>query len=225
MRRALLVVGVAALVFSVVPTAGAEGGGGGRFVFPADASPLGLTYPQWHGEYQIWQNEIPASENPSVDPTSPRNCEPMHGGDVIFVGSFGADCSVPAGTPLVFGTASWECSTAEGLGQTFRRLRRCAVENFEADLGRDVFYQKVLIDGVHLRRSRRWVSLTPGEIIDFPEDNIWGAEPGPSKSVSKGWLFVLRGMPAGDHAVVAKVFVEGEHLFDVTWDLHVEAVA
>ena len=226
MRRAGLIVGVAVLVLGLVPSAGADGGGGGgRFVFPADSSPRGLTYPQWHGLYQIWLNEIPASENPLLDPLSPRNCEPMRGGDVVFLGSFGADCSVPAGTPLVVGTASWECSTAEGLGETFRQLRRCANENFDRDFSPEIFYQKVLIDGVHLKRSRRWVSVTPGEIIDFPEDNIWDAEPGPSRSVSKGFLFVLRGMSPGEHVVFAKVLFEGEHVFDVTWTLHVEAAA
>ena len=226
MRRAALIVGVTVLVLGLVPSAGADGGGGGgRFVFPADSSPRGLTYPQWHGLYQIWLNEIPASENPLLDPLSPRNCEPMRGGDVVFLGSFGADCSVPADTPLVFGTASWECSTAEGLGQTFQRLRRCAVENFDSDLGPEAFYQKVLIDGVHVRRSRRWVSVTPGEIIDFPEDNLWGAEPGPSKSVSKGFLFVARGMPVGDHSIVVRAFFDGTFAFEVVWDLHVEAAA
>jgi hypothetical protein len=225
MRRALLIVGVAALVFGVVPSAGAEGGGGGRFVFPPDAEPLGVAYPEWHGLYQIWENEIPTPENPSVDPSSPKNCALKRRGAVVFLGAFGADCSVPAGIPLVFGTASWECSTAEGLGETFRRLRRCANENFDRDFGREIFYQKVVIDGVHLKRSRRWVSVTPGEIIDFPEDNIWDAEPGPSRSVSKGFLFVLRGMSPGEHEVFVKVLFEGEHVFDVTWTLHVEAAA
>ncbi|MEZ0235132.1 MAG: hypothetical protein ACAH81_09320 [Actinomycetota bacterium] len=99
------------------------------------------------------------------------------------------------------------------------------MENFDSDLGPDAFYQKVLIDGVHVRRSRRWVSVMPGEIIDFPEDNLWGAEPGPSKSVSKGSLFVARGMPVGDHSIVVRAFFDGTFAFEVVWDLHVEAAA
>jgi hypothetical protein len=225
MRRALVSVGVVALVIGLFPTAGATGGGGGggRFVFPPDSTPLGLTYPQWHGRYQVWENEIPTPENPAVFPDSPANCAPQRGGSVVFLGAFGADCEVPAGTPLVVGTASWECSTAEGLGETFRRLRRCAIENFDRDFGPSAFYQKLTIDGVHVKRTRRWVSVTPGEIIDFPEDNIWDAEPGPSRSVSRGFLFVLRGMSPGEHVVHAKIFVDGEHVFDVSWNLEVVA--
>jgi hypothetical protein len=223
MRRSVLIVGVATLVLGVAPPAVA--GGGGRSLFPVDSAPGGLDYPQWQGMYQTWINEIPASENPFADPSSPRNCEPRRGGIVVFLGSFGSDCAVPAGTPLVFGTASWECSTAEGLGRTFRRLRRCAVRTFEADFGPAVFYQKITIDGVHVRRTRRWITETPGEIIDFPEDNLWGAKPGPSRSVSKGFLFVARGLPVGDHRIVAKVFFDGSFAFNVVWDLQVQEPA
>ena len=68
---------------------------------------------------------------------------------------------------------------------------------------------------------------TPREIIDFPEDNIWGAVPGPSKSVTKGFLFILRPLEEGAHRIVIHIVdaVFGEYRFvwrlDVVDDLQV----
>jgi hypothetical protein len=41
--------------------------------------------------------------------------------------------------------------------------------------------------------------------------------------VSRGFLFVLRGMSPGEHVVHASIFVDGEHVFDVSWNLEVVA--
>ena len=46
---------------------------------------------------------------------------------------------------------------------------------------------------------------SPGEIIEFPDDNIWGADPGPSKSVTKGFVFILRPLGEGRHRIVVEV--------------------
>lgn len=193
-------------------------------VFPPDASPYGKTYAQWQGAYQIWLNEIPAPENPLVDPLTARNCEVQPGGDITFLGGAGADCSVPAGTALAFSPALgfWECSTAEGLGETWQELRTCARENFAFDLDPAKYHQKLRIDGDRLVHQRRWVSHTPGEIIDFPEDNLWGAEPGPSRSITKGFLFILEPLDAGEHRIVVVVQDEALGDFRWVWKLHVE---
>ena len=71
-----------------------------------------------------WLLEIPSGENPFEHPDSPRNCEPVDG--AVFLGPFGADCDVPAGVPVVVAVTFYECSTAEGLGDNFFQLRRCA---------------------------------------------------------------------------------------------------
>ena len=68
---------------------------------------------------------------------------------------------------------------------------------------------------------------TPREIIDFPKDNISGAVPAPSKSVTKGFLFILRPLEEGAHRIVIHIVdaVFGEYRFvwrlDVVDDLQV----
>ncbi len=186
--------------------------------------PYGTTYPQWQGAYQIWLNEIPAPENPLFDPLSPRNCELQPGGDIVFLGGIGADCSVSSDVALALSPALgfFECSTAEGLGETWRELRTCARENFAANINPDLYHQKVRIDGERLVHQRRWVSHTPGEIIDFPDENIWGAEPGPSRSLTKGFLFILEPLEPGEHRIVVIANDEVVGDFRWVWKLHVE---
>ena len=190
-----------------------------RRIFPPSSHPFGMSYPEWEGAYQIWLNEIPTPQNPLVDPSSSRNCEVD--GPVVFLGPSGADCRVPEGKALVLGGASWECSTAEGLGMTFEALRRCATENFARDLGRDVVSFTLRIDGKRVSHPRRWTFVTQGEIITFPEDNIWGAVAGPSKSVTKGILWILRPLHGGQHTVRIHVVADQVGAFDFIWRLRV----
>jgi hypothetical protein len=219
MKRLVAFAGAACLSLALALPAAAGGSTGA--VFPPDSSPRGMTHAEWQGAYQIWFGEIPSSEHPAIDPSSARNCELQHG--IVFLGPIGADCTVPAHRPLAFSPAPsfWECSTGEGLGETFRQLRRCARENFAHDINADVFHMRVVIDGQRLRHVRRWISQTPGEIIDFPEDNFWNAVPGPSKSVTKGFLFILRPLGGGNHTIRVNAVDEVIGSFTFVWRLHV----
>jgi len=214
----------AALAIAVgVPASADHGGAAARKLYPPDAEPFGMSYAEWQGAYQIWLTEIPAPDNPIIDPASPFNCAEQRNGKVVFLGPSGADCTVSDEAALVLTGAYsfWECSTAEGLGDTWAELRACARNNFARDLDPEVFHQSVYIDGRRLRHQRDWIDLTPGEIIDFPDPNIWNAEPGLSKSVTKGFLFILRPLSEGTHRIVIDISDEaiGDHRY--VWKLHV----
>jgi hypothetical protein len=220
MKKMLLVLAAAVTVAASAGTQALAGSGGGLPVANPDAVIHGMTYAQWEGAYQVWLEEIPFAKNPIVDPGSPRNCERQPGG-VVFAGALGADCHVPSGAKVAFGTFFWECSTAEGNGNTFRKLRRCAVDNFDHDFSKDMTHTTIWIDGVKLNHPRKWIFTTPGEIIDFPKNNIFGADPGPSKSVTKGTLYILKPLSDGTHTVHvhANDAVAGQ--FNVDWVFNV----
>ena len=133
--------------------------------------------------------------------------------------------SVPEGAPVLVPLFGWECSTAEGLGDTYRQLRRCAGRNFLNDFDPDSFRVRVNVDGERIRNARRWTFTSPKLIIDFPRENLWGAVPGPSKAVSKEVDLILKPLVEGDHKVVLRVSssVFGEIRF--VWKLHVDPYA
>jgi hypothetical protein len=196
----------------------ANDAGNGR-VFPPSSEPRGRSYPEWFSAYMIWFQEVPAPVNPFVDPASARNCE-VHG-PAVFLGAAGADCRVPEDKILVFSSVGWECSTAEGLGETFRALRRCAVENFARDWGPDAVSLRLWIDGRRVSQPRRWTFVTPGEVVDFPRNNIWGVAAGPSKSVTKGFFYALRPFDEGRHRIRFRVVAPDGGIFDIVWRLRV----
>lgn len=187
-------------------------------LFPPQSSPRGMTYQHWASGYEVWLNGIPAPNNPFRNPASRRNCELHHG--VVYLGPLGADCEVPLGHPLLFMGAFWECSTLEGLGDTWRELRTCAKERFAHDFERDGGLITLRIDGKTVLHPRAWVLLTHGEILHFPHNNIWGAPGGRTKSVTKAPFYMLRPLTAGDHTIREHVHVAGCCTFNFDWTLH-----
>jgi hypothetical protein len=220
MRRAL--VGVVMVCLAVL-SPGAAFAGGGHEVFPPDSSPYGMTYPQWTAAYQKWGEEIPARKNPLVDPDSPLNCASQ--GKVVFIGSSGtgAGCTIAADEALVIATSFWECSTAEGLGDTYAELRQCAKDNFHHDLGHEALRVTLTIDGERLPHSREWTFLGPGQILDFPKNNIWGVPGGPTKSVTKGFLYIIAPLDEGEHLIVEHATFAGGGKIHVRFPVTVEA--
>ncbi len=182
-----------------------------------------MTLAQWHGAWQIWINGTPKPINPAHHPNNNQNCS-LHDG-VIFLASTPADitCSIPSDTPVAFAglLATWECSTAEGLGSSFDELTRKCTGLFYRDISRRTFNLILTIDGELVRGDRRWVNVTPGEVIDFPENNLWGVEPGPSNSVSKGFFFLLRPLSVGTHEISAKAVDDNFGTFSAVWTLEV----
>ena len=223
MMRALKPLMVALLIgASQLPTSAAvaDRGGDGR-LFSPHSEPYGRSYAEWFAEYQEWYNEIPAPVNPLFEPDSPHNCD-LEDGKVVFLGG-PTDCRVPEHKAVAVAGGFWECSTAEGLGDTYAELRRCAVENFARDFNPDVHQFRIWIDGELLRKPRRWTFLTPipSDLINFPQNNIWDAEPGPSKSVSKGFFWILRPLSEGTHTIKAKGHDEAFGDFTLIYKLRV----
>jgi hypothetical protein len=103
--------------------------------------------------------------------------------------------------PLRSAPLLWECSTAEGLGRTFAELRRCAIRNWHRDFRHEVFPFTVHIDGRRVQAPRRWTFVTRGEIVMLPEGNVWGVAAGPTRSVTKGVLYILRPLSRGTHTL------------------------
>ena len=225
MRKLVGLTACIAMIAALGAPASAQAPRGKGVLYPPGSSPLGWTHAKWVGAYQVWLNEIPLPENPIVDPASPRNCDVHRPSGAVFLGPSGADCSVPEGSLLVFtGAISfWECSTAEGLGENFRQLRRCATHNFARDLDPEKFHLRLWIDGDRVAHPRRWTFLSPGEIIDFPKENLWDAVPGPSKSVTKSFLWLLRPPSEGSHRIRLVQRDEVIGTFRSVWKLEVES--
>lgn len=185
-------------IIAIIPVAVADSINPG--VFPINSKPYGLSYAEWTAKWWQWAMEIPGSVNPIADKTG-ANCAQHQSGPVWFLaGSSGAaifrNCVVPAGKALLFGPINSECSTAEDSTlKTEAQLKSCAVND---DVGG---IAQTTVDGVPLQSLNSYKVQSPLFNFTFPQDNIFGARPGPTQSVSDGlWVF-LQPLSAGNHII------------------------
>jgi hypothetical protein len=186
------------IVIAMIPVAVADNINPG--VFAVNSKPYGLSYAQWTANWWKWAMEIPTPNNPIPYKTG-TNCAQQQSGPVWFLaGSNGApivrDCVIPLGKALLFGPLNSECSYAEDSTlKTEDQLRSCAVN---LDVGG---VPHVTVDGVALKSLDNYKIQSPIFNFTFPQNNVFGARPGPSQSVSDGWFIMLQPLSPGNHTV------------------------
>jgi hypothetical protein len=185
-------------IIAIIPVAVADSINPG--VFPINSKPYGLSYAEWTAKWWQWAMQIPTSVNPITDKTG-ASCAQNQSGPVWFLaGSSGApiirNCVVPAGKALLFGPINSECSTAEDSTlKTEAQLKSCAVND---DVGA---IAQATVDGVPLQSLNSYKVQSPLFNFTFPQDNIFGARPGPTPAVSDGlWVF-LQPLSPGNHII------------------------
>jgi hypothetical protein len=103
------------------------------------------------------------------------------------------DCTLPPGGKLLITPGGYECSTAEGNGETLAELTDCANTLFASE----ICCEQVIIDGIDLVNLDPYEFTTPGQLLAGP--NLFG--PDPTLSVERGWFILLRPMSVGEHEV------------------------
>jgi len=103
------------------------------------------------------------------------------------------DCTLPPGGKLLITPGGYECSTAEGNGETLAELTDCAETNF----ANEICCAQVIIDGRELTNLDPYEFTTPGQMLAGP--NLFGEDP--TLSIERGWFILLRPMSVGQHEV------------------------
>jgi hypothetical protein len=225
----------AALALALLTPAGAHAWDDDAVLYPEGATVLGKTYREWSARYAQWELEIPRGQHPAIDPSRPRNCEVVEG--MVMLGASGTGpegCAVPEDTPLMSMPVGWECSEAEGDGDTFRELRRCAAgpNGWQSLFGPDGIINgfRLTIDGQRIpHRGDRWQFVTTPTVADLPENNIiefWrGGEVDypaqTTKQMSAVVSHILRPLDEGWHRIRFVVDYREEEDFAIVWRVNV----
>lgn len=193
MRRtpmALLLGFVLVLILGTVPvTARSEK----PAVYPPSARVHGATLVDLAEAWADWAWQ-PADVNPLLNP----RCEASGIGNIWFAPvSIGEaqelDCTLPPGAKLLVTPGGYECSTAEGNGETVAELVACAESLFASE----ICCGQLVVDGVPLEDLEPYALTTPGQLLAGP--NLFGDEP--TLSAERGWFILLRPMSVGQHEV------------------------
>jgi len=202
---------------------------GNDLVVPPSANPYsGLSASWWEWAFSIPANFSnnngsssptinPDDFNPLFAPNDPPgkttgNCELGQHGEVWFLAASNnpltrgkRSCTLPAGREIFFPVINAECSTAEGNGTSFDRLRTCAKESMDA-----VTVLEATIDGMPINNLRSFRFQSPLFMFVAPKDNPLNAlddfptpaiPSGPSLSVSDGFWLLFKPLSVGQHVI------------------------
>jgi hypothetical protein len=159
-------------------------------VFAIDSNPYGLSYEDWTIKFWQWILPIPLEINPIFDYTGERCGEGQGSLPVFFlIGSSGSvverTCTVPADKAILIPVGYVECSFAEHSGTTEEELHTCAKEDQSSN---PILFLSV--DGRQIQQFEKYRVHSRAFNVTFPENAIFGAEPGPSRAVSDGYWII-----------------------------------
>jgi hypothetical protein len=119
-------------------------------------------------------------------------------------------CVVAEGTAIYVNVIGAECSTIEpppNFGRTEDELRACAgalVDDHVAEPQAHVNGDDVDLDGYR--------TTSPMFTITYPENNIFGVEPGVAQAVSDSYSFIIAPPPPGEYEIVTSAIYFGERV-------------
>jgi hypothetical protein len=161
-------------------------------ILPPDEPFAGLTRGEWDARQWQWLVSMPVDVNPGDDTAGDR-CGYGQSGPVFFViGSGGGGdrtCVVAEGTAIHVVVATVECSTVEPppfFGRSEEELRACATADM--DLVTDV---SARVNGADVANLDTYRTASPLFTLTFPDNNIFGVEPGVAQAVSEGFSFLI----------------------------------
>jgi hypothetical protein len=197
-------------------------------ILPPDEAWAGLTRGEWDARWYQWTVSMPVDVNPAVDATGER-CGYGQSGPVFFLpanwtesASVERTCVVAEGTAIHASPATVNCSTLEPppfFGRTEDELRACAAAWLD-----DATYYQARVNGQEVADLDSYRSSSPLFTLTFPENNLFGAEPGVAQAVSEAYSFIIAPPPPGEYEIVLSWRVVGDPTTAVsTVNLIVEA--
>jgi hypothetical protein len=198
-------------------------------VFPIESKPYGKTYGDWSTTW--WQSilAIPIDKNPLKDNTG-KDCSQGQSGPIWFLAGTGGGavkrtCTIPAGKAVMFPVFNGECSYAEfPQYKSESDLRKCAKDQLDKVTNLDAS-----VDGVKIPDLKKYRAQSPLFDVVLPSNNVFGAPPGPTKSVADGFWIIIAPFSTGNHNIhfagsAVDVTSSGVTNFatDVTYDLTVQ---
>lgn len=177
-------------------------------LFQPSDKPFGSSYEDHVKNFWKLYLSIPKSVNPLEDRTGAMCNYGKNGQNetkTIFylTGNSGGNtektCKIPAGLGLFIPIITGEFSQGESQGATIEDLRMTA-ENDQESMQNLV----LLINGELVPEEvlRSYALLTGDFDVIFPNDAVFGANPGPSKAVADGYYVITKPLPPGNYDII-----------------------
>jgi len=172
-------------------------------IIPPHAHPGGRSYAEWSVSWWRWLISIPIDENPGLD-TDGSFVALNQSGHVWFLAPNYAQgavdvrtATIPPGKMLFIDIAAFVGSPGIGDPSDPDELYEVLAEAVEGIV--EIVFE---VDGHLLEDIEDYRVASPLFELEFPEDNVFGAEPGTYyPSAAEGYYAMLAPLSAGEHTI------------------------
>lgn len=174
-------------------------------LLPKDSNPYSLSYEEHVINYNKYILSIPTDKNPSIDETG-KYCtyeQDINNSSIFYTtgGSGGFStrtCQIPSGLGLFIPIIEVEASTAEVPGATVEKLHQIAKNDQD-----NVNSMKLLINNneYSYEELKKYRTHTKDFEVTFPNDALFGANPGPAKVVADGYYIITSPLSPGNYTI------------------------
>lgn len=195
-----------------------------RSLYKRHEKPLNKTWEEWAADWWRWALSIPKDKNPGNDQTGEKfNIDQDHAEVLFLVGTYGGSAdrsfSIPEGKSLLFPIINFTTSYAE---EPALKTESELILHAKKDID-DITYKEASIDGIKLKNVDKYRIASQPFDMTFPENNVFGARPGPTRAVSDGYWIFLKPLSLGKHTIhAAGSCSSGKTKVDTTWRITVE---
>jgi hypothetical protein len=227
LRRTVAIAGLILGISLGVGSASAQSLGNSQVVQP-NSSEFGNTYGEWSARWWQWLVSIPAATNPNLT-SGNVDCTLGQSGQVWFLGdSFGdkpsytRSCTIESGkdllvTPLttLVGQGVGDCTGPSDCDPTqLRALAAVGQDNPQL--------LEVRVDNAQVKSLDQYRVTSPVFTVFFPQNAVFGLEPGThGPVVSDGYFVLLKPLSPGSHTIHLKGVSNNGFTVEVTYHLTV----
>lgn len=174
-------------------------------LFPPENKPFGLSYEQHVINYNKFILSIPVDKNPSTDEKG-ENCaykQNINNSSIFYLtggsgGEYTRICHMNSGLGLFIPIIEVEASTAEVPGATIERLHQIAKKDQD---NVNSLYLKINDKEYEYDDLKKYRTHTKDFEVTFPDDALFGVEPGLSKVVADGHYVITNPLSPGNYVI------------------------
>ena len=171
-------------------------------IYALDSKPYGMSYGDWTTKFWQWLISIPADRSPVTDQTGER-CREEQGDLPVFFLAFsnsgGAQrtCTISTEKAILVPINVALVSKAEfPAAKNDDDLHRLAEEDESSNP-----FLFLSIDGKQFQDLGKYRVHSKAFDVNFPNNPIFGQQPGTSRAVSDGYWAILEPLPPGKHDI------------------------
>lgn len=174
-------------------------------LYPIDSKPYGLSYEDHIIDYNKYILSLPIDTNPSTDETGERCTigQDLKNSSLFYLtGGSGGNtvrtCHIPSGLGLFIPMIEVEASTGEVPGATIDTLHQIAKKDQDNVKSLQLKINDIEFGYEDLKKFR---THTQAFEVDFPQNALFGANPGPSKVVADGHYVITSPLSQGNYTI------------------------